>query len=156
MKKNYSHEISPLAKAASDAGALSIAYTVVRLNGAIGQIFTDWIHKAIPERAVKVLHQIEECHGGTLNDSQWCQRMRGQGEFAEMINAQIALARRKFFSSKKDPALNISLYEQFMGANCNYFPENHRVTNCLLGVLQNCYRKIAFNRQKCRYIQNFH
>ena len=44
-----SHEILPLAKAASDAGALSIAHTIVRLNGAIGQIFRDWIHKTMPD-----------------------------------------------------------------------------------------------------------
>jgi DNA repair photolyase len=50
--------ILPLAKAAADAGALSIAYTVVRLNGAIGQIFTDWIRKAMPDRAEKVLHKL--------------------------------------------------------------------------------------------------
>lgn len=36
-----SHEILPLAKAAADAGAVSIVHTVVRLNGAIGEIFTD-------------------------------------------------------------------------------------------------------------------
>jgi DNA repair photolyase len=50
--------ILPLAKAAADAGALSIAYTVVRLNGAIGQIFTDWIRKAMPDRAERVLRKL--------------------------------------------------------------------------------------------------
>src|SRR5690606_17753620 len=63
-----SHEILPLAKAVSEAGALSINYTVVRLNGAIGEIFSDWIRKAMPDRADKVLNQIAECHGGHLND----------------------------------------------------------------------------------------
>ncbi|GAA3571085.1 PA0069 family radical SAM protein [Snuella lapsa] len=56
-----SHEILPLAKVASDYGALSIAHTVVRLNGAIGILFTDWIKKTMPDRADKVLHQIECC-----------------------------------------------------------------------------------------------
>ena len=36
-----SHEILFLAKTASDYGALSIGHTIVRLNGAIGEIFTD-------------------------------------------------------------------------------------------------------------------
>ena len=30
-----------MAKAVSESGALSIAHTIVRLNGAIGEIFTD-------------------------------------------------------------------------------------------------------------------
>ena len=44
-----SHEILPMAKAVSESGALSIAHTVVRLNGAIGEIFTDWIKKKMPK-----------------------------------------------------------------------------------------------------------
>ena len=75
-----SHEILPLAKAASEHGALSIAHTIVRLNGAIGEIFKDWIYKTLPDRAEKVLHQIESCHGGRLNDSRYGTRMRGEGK----------------------------------------------------------------------------
>ena len=116
-----SHEILPLAKAVSDAGAVSIAYTVVRLNGAIGEIFTDWIRKAMPDRADKVLHQIADCHGGTLNDSRWGQRKRGEGELAEMIRSQVALARKKFFAGKEFPQLNTSLYEQYKGGQLSLF-----------------------------------
>ncbi len=110
-----SHEILPIAKAVSDAGALSIAHTVVRLNGAIGEIFTDWIRKAMPDRADKVLNQIANCHGGTLNDSRWGERMRGEGELAQMIRSQMQLARKKFFTGKHIPSLNTTLYEQYKG-----------------------------------------
>lgn len=116
-----SHEILPLAKAAADYGALSIAYTVVRLNGAIGEIFTDWIRKAMPDCADKVLHQIAECHGGTLNDSRWGNRMKGEGELAQMIRSQILLARRKFFSGKEFPPLNTTLYDQYKGGQLQLF-----------------------------------
>jgi len=116
-----SHEILPLAKAVSDAGALSIAYTVVRLNGAIGEIFTDWIHKAMPDRADKVLHQIAECHGGTLNDSRYGERMRGEGELAQMIRSQVVLAKRKYFSDKVFPKLNHSLYDQYKDGQLQLF-----------------------------------
>jgi len=116
-----SHEILPLAKAVSDAGASSIAHTVVRLNGAIGEIFTDWIQKAMPDRAEKVLNQIKACHGGSLNDSRWGERMRGEGEFAQMIKSQMALARKKFFAGKTYPALNHSLFEQYKGGQWSLF-----------------------------------
>jgi DNA repair photolyase len=116
-----SHEILPLAKAAADAGAVSIAHTVVRLNGAIGEIFTDWIHKAMPDRAEKVLNQIKACHNGTLNDSRWGERMRGEGEFAEMIKSQMGMARRKFFAGKQFPRLNTTLYEQYKGGQLSLF-----------------------------------
>ena len=107
-----SHEILPVAKAASEHGALSIAHTIVRLNGAIGSIFSDWIKKALPDRADKVLHQIESCHGGKLNDSRFGTRMRGEGKIAEQINNLMRLARKKYFADKAMPKLNLSLHEQ--------------------------------------------
>ncbi len=116
-----SHEILPMAKACADAGARSIGYTVVRLNGAIGEIFSDWIHKAMPDRAEKVLNQIKECHGGTLNDSRWGDRMRGDGTFAEQIRSQVALARRKFFAGREWPELNTSLYAQYRDGQLELF-----------------------------------
>ena len=116
-----SHEILPLAKAASDYGALSIGHTIVRLNGAIGEIFSDWINKTMPDRAEKVLHQIEDCHGGTLNDSRYGARMRGEGKIAKQINDLVKLARQKYFKDKAMPKLNCNLYKQYKNGQLNLF-----------------------------------
>jgi len=115
------HEILPLAKAASDYGALSIAHTIVRLNGAIGQIFSDWIYKTMPDRAEKVLHQIENCHGGNLNDSRFGTRMRGEGKIADQINQLVKLARLKYFKGKEMPKLNTSIHEQYKDGQLKLF-----------------------------------
>ncbi|SFZ89940.1 DNA repair photolyase [Flaviramulus basaltis] len=116
-----SHEILPLAKAASDNGALSIGHTIVRLNGAIGEIFSDWIKKTMPDRADKVLHQIESCHGGTLNDSRYKTRMNGEGKIAEQINNLVKLGRLKYFKDKRKPKLNTELHEQFKDGQLKLF-----------------------------------
>jgi len=116
-----SHEILPLAKVVSEAGASSIAHTIVRLNGAIGEIFTDWIHKTLPDRAEKVLRQIENCHGGTLNDSRYGTRMRGEGEIAKQINDLIKLARLKYFKDKTMPKLNTELHEIYKDGQMRLF-----------------------------------
>lgn len=108
-----SHEVLPIAKAASENGAVAIAHTLIRLNGAIGQIFTDWIQKAMPDRAEKVLNQIKSCHGGQLNDSRFGTRMRGEGNIAQQINDLVRLARHKYFKEKGMPELNIGLYEEY-------------------------------------------
>ncbi len=108
-----SHEILPLAKKVSELGALSLGHTIVRLNGAIGGIFKDWIQKTMPDRADKVLHQIEACHGGNLNDSRYGTRMRGEGEIAKQINDLVKLAKLKYFKSKSMPQLNCSLHERY-------------------------------------------
>lgn len=116
-----SHEILSLAEVASSHGAVSIAHTIVRLNGAIGEIFTDWIKKTMPDRADKVLHQIQNCHGGTLNDSRYGARMRGEGKIAEQLNNLIRLARLKYFKDKGMPKLNCNLHEQYKDGQLKLF-----------------------------------
>jgi len=116
-----SHEVLPLAKAVSEARALSIGHTIVRLNGAIGEIFTDWIHKTLPEKAEKVLNQIADCHGGTLNDSRYGNRMRGEGNIAKQINDLVTMARFKYFKGKKMPKLNTSLHAQYKSGQLELF-----------------------------------
>lgn len=107
-----SHEVLPLAKKVSEMGALNMGHTIVRLNGAVGEIFTDWIRKTMPDRADKVLHQIESCHGGSLNDSRYGTRMRGEGELVKQINDMVKLAKLKYFKDKSMPILNTTLHEQ--------------------------------------------
>ncbi len=116
-----SHEILPLTKVALDYGANSIGHTIVRLNGAIGEIFTDWIKKTMPDRADKVLHQIADCHNGKLNDSRFGKRMSGEGKIAEQINLLMQLAKRKYFSNKEKIVLNTSLHEQYKTGQMKLF-----------------------------------
>ncbi len=106
-----SHEILNLAKTVSEHGACSMGFTVVRLNGAIGELFTDWIQKTLPDKAAKVLHQIEECHGGNLNDSRFGIRSRGDGIIAIQIHDMVRLAKMKYFKDRKFPILNTHLHE---------------------------------------------
>lgn len=116
-----SHEIMNLAKAVSENGAKSFAFTVVRLNGAIGQVFTDWIKKTLPDRADKVLHQIESCHNGTLNDSRFGVRSRGEGKIATQIHDLVRLAKYTYFRGKTFPKLNTELHEQYKQGQMRLF-----------------------------------
>ena len=85
------HEIPNVLKAAATAGARWAGYTVVRLNGEIGKIFEEWLHKAYPDRANKIWHSIQSCHQGKVNDSEFGNRMRGSGQLAEMIRDSFRL-----------------------------------------------------------------
>lgn len=116
-----SHEILPLARAAAENGAVSIAHTIVRLNGAIGEIFSEWIRKAMPDRAEKVLRQIEDCHGGNLNDSRYGLRMTGEGKIAQQIHSLFQVAGRKYFADTSYPHLNTSLHESFKDGQLKLF-----------------------------------
>ena len=106
------HEILPLVKKVSELGAKSVGYTIVRLNGAIGEIFTKWVRKSYPDRAEKILHQIEECHNGSLNDSRYGSRMRGDGKIAEQINMQFKLARKMYLKENHLPPLDFTKFDK--------------------------------------------
>lgn len=106
------HEIPEIIKQAAARGALSAAYTIVRLNGEIGQIFEDWIHKTFPDRANRVLSQIADCHGGKLNDSRWGTRMRGEGEYASTINKLFKMAKRKYMHNREWPEYDLSIFKR--------------------------------------------
>ena len=116
-----SHEILPLVKEVAERGACGVGYTVVRLNGAIGEVFSEWIHKALPDRADKVLHQIAECHGGKINDSEFGRRMRGKGNIADQIKQQFKIARKKYFQKNERPVLNCALHEQYKDGQMKLF-----------------------------------
>jgi DNA repair photolyase len=105
-----SHEIFALAREVSERGASSLNYTIVRLNGTIGEVFLDWIRKTFPDRADKVISQIQECQGGRLNDSRFGVRMRGEGKTSEMIAQMMHVARQKFFNGRSLPELNCSIF----------------------------------------------
>lgn len=107
------HEIFEVAKITSQLGALSLGYTMVRLNGDVGKIFEDWISKVFPDKADKVMNQIKSCHGGSTNDSRIGTRMRGEGNIAEIIRSQVQLARKKYFPEKILPPYNLDLHEGF-------------------------------------------
>lgn len=105
-----SSEIPALIKAAADNGADCAGYTMVRLNGAIGEIFKDWIHKNFPDAAEKVLNQIAEVHGGQLNDSRYGKRMRGDGKIAESINQLFKASVKKYLSNRNSYDLDLTAF----------------------------------------------
>lgn len=115
------HEIIPMTKAVAEAGACSAAYTMVRLNGDVSTIFTDWLMRSYPDRASKVLNKIKSCHDGQLHDSRFGTRMRGQGNIADIINKQFKMAKGKYFVGREVPQLNLELYEQMKHPQMDLF-----------------------------------
>ena len=112
-------EIPNVIEAASNAGALGAGYTIVRLNGNIKHIFHDWLNQQFPDRAQKVWNQICEVHGGSVNDSEWGRRMKGDGPIAKIINQLFISARKKHMGDKNLPAFNLTRFRR--NGNLNLF-----------------------------------
>ncbi len=105
------HEIPNIMEAASNAGALTAGYTMIRLNGQIGDVFENWVEQAFPDRADKIINQIKGAHGGKLNESRFGNRMRGEGKMVQSINRMFELSKAKYFGHKpKPPKLRTDLF----------------------------------------------
>jgi len=113
------HEIPQVLKAAADHGAQGAGMTIVRLNGSVGQLFEDWLHKNFPDRFDKVLNQIRSLHGGTLNDSQFGRRMTGEGNIADSIHQLFRSAKKKYFKDKVMPPYDLTKFRK--GGNLSLF-----------------------------------
>ena len=106
------HELAEIIETAAIKGASSIGYTMVRLNGAVGKIFENWIQTHFPDRAEKVLNQIKSMHGGNLNDSEFGRRMRGEGKMADSISQLYHLMKAKYFSDRSFPPYNLTAFRR--------------------------------------------
>jgi len=116
-----SNEIPSVIKAAADRGALGAGFTIVRLNGSIAEIFTDWIHKAYPDRAEKVLNMIKACHDGKLNDSEYGRRMGGEGRLADSIHQLFRMSVNRFMGDRVMPEFDYSLFVPKGGKQTSMF-----------------------------------
>ena len=116
-----SDEIPMVIKSAADAGAKAASYTLVRLNGSIAEVFTDWIHKTFPDRAEKVLNMIADCHEGKLNDSRWGARMTGDGHIATSINQLFRISVNRYLSGRSLRPFNMEHFTPPNGKQLNLF-----------------------------------
>lgn len=116
-----SDEIPDVIREAAGAGASAASFTMVRLNGAIAEIFTDWIYKAYPDRADKVLHAIASCHGGKLNDSRWGNRMVGDGNIADSIHQLFRISVNRHLRGRTMNPLNFAHFTPGGGKQLRLF-----------------------------------
>ncbi|NQZ75675.1 MAG: PA0069 family radical SAM protein [Ekhidna sp.] len=113
------HEIPKVLELSAKSGASFAGYTVVRLNGKVGEIFKDWLMKNFPDRVNKVWNQVEEMHGGGVNDSTFGRRMTGSGEMSKTIKQLFKISKNKYFNGKSVSDLNTSLFRR--GGNYQLF-----------------------------------
>ena len=106
------HEMPAILKAARDAGAQWAGFVVLRLPWAVAPLFEKWLEENFPDRKDKVLNRVRDLRGGKLYDAQWGIRGRGEGIFAEQIEALFDVACRKLGLNEKDYDLSIDRFRR--------------------------------------------
>jgi DNA repair photolyase len=72
---------------AREAGATRAGYVLLRLPGPVKGVFESRLRSALPLQAEKVLNRIRETRGGARYDSRFGVRGRGEGAYAQAMNA---------------------------------------------------------------------
>jgi DNA repair photolyase len=80
-------DIGDVLKAARDAGASHTFMVLLRLPGAVKEVFEAALRAKLPLRADKVLRRVREVNGGALYDARFGVRGHGSGVYAETIHA---------------------------------------------------------------------
>ena len=95
------HEMLQLAGNAAKLGAKGFYYSLIRLNDEVASVFGDWLENAFPKRKDKVLNLIRSCRKGKLGEKKFFDRMKGSGNYAQMIHNQYQLAIKKYYAGKR-------------------------------------------------------
>jgi DNA repair photolyase len=80
-----------LARAAAN-GATSAGYVLLRLPLEVAPLFRAWLETHYPLRAAHVMSLVRQMRSGRDYDSSFGTRMRGTGEYAELLERRFALA----------------------------------------------------------------
>lgn len=88
-------EMERILKAAREAGAASAGYVLLRLPHEVSGLFGEWLDQHEPLKARHVLSKIRETRGGKNYDARFGIRMRGSGDYAELIAQRFRLATKK-------------------------------------------------------------
>ena len=78
-------DLERVLEAAREAGAVSAHYVVLRLPWEVSPLFQQWLEAHFPERAQRVMNRVRDMRGGKDYDSDFSQRMRGEGVWADLI-----------------------------------------------------------------------
>ncbi|MEX0599085.1 MAG: radical SAM protein, partial [Rhodothermales bacterium] len=89
-------EMPAILEAAADRGASRAAYIMLRLPGPVTELFLDWLSREFPDRVNKVVHRLESLRRGDLSDSRFGVRMRGEGEWSDLVRHLFHVSCRKY------------------------------------------------------------
>ena len=115
------HELEAILERGAAAGASTASYIPIRLPHEVAPLFRAWLNAHHPDRAAKVMHQIQAMRGGRDNDPDFTTRMRGTGVEAELLRLRFAKACKRFGINQTRITLRNDLFRPPQGAQLRLF-----------------------------------
>lgn len=89
-------ELEKILALVKQAGAQHASYVLIRLPYEVKDLFKEWLAKHFPDRAEHVMSLIKQMRGGKEYDATFGKRMRGEGEFAKLLETRFYIACKKY------------------------------------------------------------
>ncbi|MGL5071716.1 MAG: PA0069 family radical SAM protein [Aeromonas salmonicida] len=94
-------ELEHIIKAAAEAGAQSADYILLRLPHELTTLFSDWLEEHYPGQKEAILNQLRASRDGGLNSPAFGTRMRGEGQFADLLAQRFRLINKRLGLGKR-------------------------------------------------------
>ncbi len=109
------HELESILQAASEAGAQSAHYTLLRLPFELKELFADWLETHFPLKAAHVMSRLRQMREGKENDHDFGSRMRGTGLFADLLEKRYRVASSRLGLNGRQVFLDTSRFRSPSG-----------------------------------------
>ena len=112
-------DMEQVLQAAWEAGARTAFYTVMRLPWELNPLFQEWLSLHYPQRAARAMAPVRQMyaidddakHLGKVYDSEWGQRMKGSGLWADLIKQRFEKACARLGLNRQRVELHVSQFE---------------------------------------------
>lgn len=88
-------ELEKILQQSREAGALDAGYVFLRLPHELKDLFEEWLQTHEPLKASHIMNRVYDSRGGKAYDSTFGVRMRGSGQYAEMLSQRFRLAMKR-------------------------------------------------------------
>jgi DNA repair photolyase len=105
-------EIESILEAAAETGAKTAGYVMLRMPLEIKDMARQWLTENMPDRASKVIAQMQDSRGGKDYEVAFGSRMLGTGPFSDVIAQRFKKATRRFGLDSKLAPLRRDLFHR--------------------------------------------
>jgi DNA repair photolyase len=101
-------ELEKIMAKAQQNGAKHAGFVLIRLPHEVKDLFKEWLTTHFPQRAAHVMSIIKDMRGGKEYDATFGVRMRGVGEYANLLALRFELACKKF-QLNQEPSVKLDV-----------------------------------------------
>jgi DNA repair photolyase len=105
-------ELERILKEGAAAGAVTAGYVLLRLPLELKDLFSEWLETHYPAKAQHVLSLIQQTREGGMYQAEFGKRMRGTGQYAELLQKRFRAARHRYGLDRPRPPLDTTRFRR--------------------------------------------